>query len=427
MKTERYLQALLVKGGAVAALYLSQVFLARSALTLEEFGRFSYLVSVLNIASFVCLWGVDKYLVREVAVHHDAGAGAPAWNEIRRAGRVATLNAIVGIVPLVLYLQWARPGQMDRGMQIAAGVALVAVVMARCSAATMRGMHRVISAEAAINLVRPIVLIAFIAIAWALRGKLEAPWLVCGMAASFLVVDFSLRMGRRRVFPPPTGDRVRLPLGTLYRECAPYLLIGVGLPLLSNLDVVLLGNLGGDQDVARYAASARVINLAIVGLVSVNLLIAPKLPVLYQQGKRKEMQALLRRNNIVVTAVSLVPALVLLLFGGWILSSFGSEYGDATDVLHILLIGQLINVCVGPVNLICMMAHRQHAASRLVLVACAIEVALCYLLIPTHGALGAAWANASALGFLNLSLAVVVAVELKIDPTLLNLIPRRQA
>ncbi|MAW61817.1 MAG: hypothetical protein CMJ94_13445 [Planctomycetes bacterium] len=427
MKTERYLQALLVKGGSVAALYLSQVFLARSALTLDEFGRFSYLVSVLNIASFICLWGVDKYLVREVAVHHDAGESAPAWAEIRRAGRVATLNAILGTVPLVLYLEWARPEQMDRGLLLVAALALVVIVLARSSAATMRGFHRVVSAEAALNLVRPLVLIASIAAAWAWRGKLEAPWLVAGMAVSFLVVDLALRGAHRRVFPPPAGARDRLPLGKLYRDCAPYLLIGVGLPLLSNLDVVLLGNLGEDQDVARYAACARVINLAIVGLVSVNLLIAPKLPVLYQQGKHAEMQALLRRNNVVVALVSLLPALALLFFGGWILASFGEEYGSASDVLHILLIGQMINVCVGPVNLICMMAHRQRAASRLVLVACAIEAALCYFLIPSHGAMGAAWANAGALGFLNISLAVVVAVELKLDPTLLNLLPRRQA
>ena len=74
-----------------------------------------------------------------------------------------------------------------------------------------------------------------------------------------------------------------------------------------------------DQDVARYAACARVINLAIVGLVSVNLLIAPKLPVLYQQGKHAEMQALLRRNNVVVALVSLLPALALLfsVAGSW--------------------------------------------------------------------------------------------------------------
>lgn len=423
MKTERYIRALAVKGASVAALFACQVLLARSSENQEEFGYYNYVISVLNLVSFLCIWGVDKYLVREVSIAHDANDRTRAWREIYRANRVTLQNVAIFALPLSAFFFLLRPDRIDWPGMAPIVLLLLATAIARTSGGAARGLHRVVFTEGALNVGRPVLLIVAVGASALFYGKIPAETLLYLTAGSFFAANLLLRRTNLRAFRPAEHPSPA-PLRPVYSECFPYLLVGVGLPLLTNLDVIILGTIGTDADVALYAACARVINLAIIGLVSVNLLIAPKLPILFQQRRQTEIHALLRKNNAVVALVTVIPIVILLTLGGSILGAFGPEYKVGTKVLWILLIGQVVNVFVGPVNLICMMAREQRLASILILVACALEAGLCYFLIPAHGAIGAAWANAFALSFLNLSLAGVVITRLHVNPTLTNLLSR---
>jgi len=424
MKRRQYISALLVKGASVAALFGVQVLVARTASDDGEYGFFNYLISILNIASLVVIWGLDKFLVREVSIDLEEGNHGRAWAQIRGARKIIWVNLLVAAPALTAILFWTRPERSSWTLVLFVWLLLVAISFARSTTSVMRGMQRVIASEAALNLLRPLALgLGVLLFAW-LGGPLSAPNFVLLATGSFgLTALVAAVICRRSVAP----TAILMPSEAvftfqLYRTCFPYLLIGLGLPLLANLDVILLGILSTDSEVAMYAASARLVTLSAVGLTAVNLLIAPRLPILYSQKKFAEMQTMLRRNNIVILMLTILPVLVLAFAGSFVLSIFGEEYVAGVSILHILLVGQVINVFVGPVNLVCMMTHQHHIASLLTVAACVIEAALCYILIPSMGANGAAWANASALIFLSLSLALIVLRRVQVNPTLTNII-----
>ncbi|MCP4772065.1 MAG: oligosaccharide flippase family protein [Planctomycetes bacterium] len=423
MKNKQYVQALTVKGLSVAALFGVQVLIAHMAADRGEFGFYNYLISILNLGSFIAIWGLDKFLVREVSVHTEEKQGSKAWLLVRDANRVIVLNLILAGPILAAFFRLMRPDRFSWGLVFAVWALLAAMCFARSSAAVVRGMQRVIASEAVLNLLRPLALGSGVLLFAAMRGPLEAESIVIVAAGAFAFSAVVTATLSRKTVAPSTleqvVDKIRA-TKKLYRTCFPFLLIGVGLPLLSNLDVIILGSLGNDDQVGLYSACVRLITLTTVGLTSVNLLIAPRLPVLFRQGKLDEMQAIVRRNNIVIILLTTIPVLVLITAGGLVLSIFGEEFAEGEDVLHVLLIGQVINVFVGPVNLICMMAQQHRLASIMTISACVIEAALCYILIPSHGVHGAAWANVAAISFLSIALSVIVVRKVRVNPTLTN-------
>lgn len=422
MKNRQYVQALAVKGLSVAALFGVQVLIAHKSTDRSEFGFYNYLISILNLASFIAIWGLDKFLVREVSVHADEKQAGKAWSLIGGANRVIVLNLILAGPILAAFFRLMRPDRFSWGLVCAVWALLAAMCFARSSAAVVRGMQRVIASEAILNFLRPLALGLGVLVFASMSGPLETESILLLAAAAFAFsAVVTSTVSRKTVAPVAVKQAVdKTKVRQLYRTCFPFLLIGVGLPLLSNLDVILLGSLGNDDQVGLYSACVRLITLTTVGLTSVNLLIAPRLPILFRQGKFDEMQAIVRRNNIVILLLTTIPVIILITAGGFVLSIFGEEYAVGEDVLHILLIGQVINVFVGPVNLICMMAQQHRLASIMTISACVIEAALCYILIPSHGVHGAAWANVAAISFLSIALSVIVVRKVRVNPTLTN-------
>jgi O-antigen/teichoic acid export membrane protein len=76
--------------------------------------------------------------------------------------------------------------------------------------------------------------------------------------------------------------------------------------------------------------------------------------------------------------------------------------------LVIMVAGQLVNALVGPVGLLLTMTGEQKAAVWILGVSAAVGIALGFLLIPTHGIVGAAWATTASRAGWNVAMAVAV-------------------
>jgi O-antigen/teichoic acid export membrane protein len=421
MSRDRYLRAFLVKGLSVAALFGAQVLLARTVEEEGDYGFYNFLISILNLLSLAVVWGMDKLLVREVAVDLE-GRGGRFHALVRGAGRLTAGHLVLALPVLAGILWWARPGRWTLGMVLAAWLLLVGMCYARTGTAVLRGMGQVLRAEAVLNLLRPVAFAAGLGIAFLLAGPRDAASVVGLGALAFVLAGAAAFLAWRRGAPPADPTPVAAP--PLRRTGFPFLAIGIGLPMLANLDIILLGVLGGDRELAPYSAAARLVILATLGLTAANLLIAPRLAVLHDEGKLEEMQRMLRRHNLVILCLTLAPVAVLALAGDLALALFGESYRAGFEPLRILLLGQLVNVLVGPVNLVCMMAGEQRLAGWTTMGACVVLTALCYLLVPTHGPVGAAWASAIALGGMNLAQAAIVIRRVGVDPTVASLLPR---
>ncbi len=113
---------------------------------------------------------------------------------------------------------------------------------------------------------------------------------------------------------------------------------------------------------------------------------------------------------------SLAIALVMWLGGHRVLSIFGPGFSAGYATLAILMIGQVVNSGAGPVVLLATVTGHQAAAARVLGWSALANVAICLVLIPPFGLLGAACASSATMALWNIWLHQVVTRNLGIRP-----------
>jgi O-antigen/teichoic acid export membrane protein len=134
-------------------------------------------------------------------------------------------------------------------------------------------------------------------------------------------------------------------------------LVHASLPLLLTMlinyflafgDLWILGTTGSNEDVAYYAASARLVMLAALPLMVINGFVSPMIAEAYAKKKLKTIEASVRGLATVGFFAALVCTLVLGVAGKQMLGLiFGDFYRQGLGVLLILALGQLGNVWAG--------------------------------------------------------------------------------
>jgi O-antigen/teichoic acid export membrane protein len=108
---------------------------------------------------------------------------------------------------------------------------------------------------------------------------------------------------------------------------------------------------------------------------------------------------LMKEAQIMSLVPSLICAAPLMIFGKWILALFGAPFVQGYPAMVIVALGLLARAAAGPSQNLLMVAGRQNQAAIVLAGAVLINLALCGLLIPRMGLVGAALAAAAGFSF----------------------------
>lgn len=175
-------------------------------------------------------------------------------------------------------------------------------------------------------------------------------------------------------------------------------LILVVTALYTNLDSVTLGLLAGDREVGIYNAGVRIAKIMVIFVTSIGIVLLPRLSEHHEHGRETEFTALIRKSLGLVAFLGLpCAAMVASASDAVAVTAFGPAFSEAGSVLRIS--APLILV-IGLTNCLGMQVLFPKGEEKLILAsvaaAAAVNVALNLLLIPMHGAQGAAWATLAA-------------------------------
>ena len=167
--------------------------------------------------------------------------------------------------------------------------------------------------------------------------------------------------------------------------------------LLTYTDVLVLDLFAGPDDVAVYYAATK--TLAIVAFVyfSVSAATAHRFSEYHVSGARERLEA------FIVDAVrwtfwpSLAITVCFLVFGKPLLNLFGAGFEHGYPWMFVLAVGLMARASVGPVERLLNMVGEQRVCAAIYAAAFAINLVLCFLLIPRIGPMGAAIAIACAM------------------------------
>jgi len=161
------------------------------------------------------------------------------------------------------------------------------------------------------------------------------------------------------------------------------------LAIAGKIDVLILGKLSSVVDVAVYDI---VTSLAIVCLFPYIALSKSFEPRLYQYFSHPEKRASYRLNLSLAMTLTTLGGVFFIIFSREILALFGSEYIRGDFAFLLVSVSYILISCWGAVSEWMTMNGFAKFNFAFLIISAAINIILCYLLIPLYGLTGAALA-----------------------------------
>jgi O-antigen/teichoic acid export membrane protein len=214
-----------------------------------------------------------------------------------------------------------------------------------------------------------------------------------------------------RVTPGPKAHDVRLWVGT----GLPILMAESFYLLLTHTDLLMLQQFRSPEDVAVYYAATKTLALVAFIYFSIAATTAHRVSAYHAAGDHEGLTHFLRQAIKWTFWPSLVGTVLLLALGKPLLALFGPQFVDGYHLMFILAAGLLARSAIGPMERFLNMIGQQRACATVYGGAFAINLVLCFVLIPPFGAAGAATAISAALVTETIALVLIAKYRLGFD------------
>lgn len=337
--------------------------------------------------------GLVYWVSRLRATGHDADVGAclrTAFLPVAVAGIVlgGALFALAG--PLGAVIDGAAAGTATSFLRGLA-VILPFAALSDATLAATRGLGTMRPTVVVERIGRPIAQVALtlLVIVASQTDLLALAWGVPYVGA--LVVGAAwLAQARPRVVAAASGGDTPFSPTAFWRYTAPRLVNNLVQMALQRLDIVLVAALRGPADAALYTVATRFLVVGQLGGQAVATAVEPRVAVAAARGDFAAAGQLYRIATAWLILLTWPLYLACLVLPDQLLAIFGSGYTDATTVVVILTGAMLVATACGMVDTVLNMAGRTVWTLANSTVALVVMIGLDVLLVPDHGAVGAA-------------------------------------
>lgn len=410
------------KLGAMIAGFLALTFATRLS-DRADFGAYSYGLSLVNICLLFGLLGFQRLIVREVAKKSiDSSTGTP-WQFALQV----TFRAVALLVLVVLVAYFALPYfSKEQGLLETARLSLLLVIpfgLLRLTDAYLRGRKKFRLSPLPDQISRPLFFAAGIFIVFSMAIPVTADQLVlthllAAMASLGLAGFLSWKTNQ-----PPSRSSANNQTSGIYAEGVSLGYVAITAALLSQLPVMFLGYYASADEVALYAAPARIGLMVGLLFTVVNQALAPSIAQLWQQGNLDQMSRVASTTSALSLGISITLALPIIIFPGFFLDTLlGDQFTDGKVVLQIITCTQLFHVASGSVTSWLTMTGKQNSAARANIATLIIACALSIVLVPRYSEVGAACVFMCGIIISNTIQGIAVYKQLGFNPSALGAI-----
>ncbi|MHB8858051.1 MAG: flippase [Thermoleophilia bacterium] len=394
--------------GALVRMVLAFAYtlLLARMLEVDELGQFFLMFTVVQILSSAALLGLDYGVVRFVSIFLGEGKIDLARRAFYAGLRIGLPAAcLISAVFSIFSTEIAHRFMSDSPAAVTAlrvfALTFPFWVAAGLANAATQGMHlmryQVYSRDIGEQVARVAFTAAVLVLGMGLVGVVWANLASIIIAAS-LSVGFALVKFPRSLKPAKASQ---WPTRRMMAYSLPLAFSNIMVMILIWVDLLLLGLLGSASEAGLYGVALKVVAASSVMLIAFSTMFMPVISDLCNRGRMTELMGLYKTVNRWIFTCSYPIFLILTIFAASILSFFGSQFKSGGDALILLAISLLINSSMSPAGLLVLMSGRSRLEVLNMSISLAVDVAACFLLIPSHGIMGAAIANVAATACLN--------------------------
>ncbi len=420
--------ALVAKVFSLLSGYVFLLFVSRNY-GAESVGLYALCTSVISIVAVVARLGFDTHLVKVASSYRLNGQGPFASYCYRLALKVSALLALFFSLGLFVFRDslavnlFGKPG-LSAGFCYAAA-AVLPIVAFQVNAGFLRGLGFVkvfaFLQNSALSLFS-LFLVLLLALCFGF-DDIYTP--VLAYTLSGYVTFFVSVYLVKKVSSKPS----RAPGVTTFdfiNDAFPLMLAASMGLVLFWADTIILGILKTETDVGVYNVAVRVSMLAVLALKAVNTATGHRFAELCSRGEHEELSASIHDSTRVIFWCSTPVLFLFVALPEFWLGFFGPEFKVASTALIFLSVGMFVNAISGSVGILLQMSGHHVAYRNITFVALALNIGLNFLLIPSFGINGAAFASMVAIAIRNIASVFVVYHHMRILTVYLPFIHRKR-
>lgn len=389
--------------GGLVSVFALQILLARLVADPAEYGKYAWGQSLLFMVGTIACLGLPAIAARFVASLDAQHNTRGSQTIIRAAARLLLRpSAVLSASAIALWLVW-RPAP---GESLYRDVAILALLFAPVLTYAMflrdiaRARQWLGLSMLPLQLIRPLTTGALVFLFWwmaaaPLRG--ETVLLMVGLSVVTIVVVQAALYRRRQRKLESSGTPGDIPAeyqpSRLLPTARPIFIVRCASMIITYANVIGVGFLAGPAAAGAYFAAERLAQLAGLPKTVTSIVNQQSMAAAHATGNTRDLQKLATQSAHGSLWPTLLASAALALFAGPLLHLFGREFTAASTVLLILVASGIITVFTGPAQDILMMTGRQDSIPKIMITSAIAHVTALALLVPSHGAVGAAVAS----------------------------------
>jgi O-antigen/teichoic acid export membrane protein len=393
------LTTFLVRIVSAVIAYASQVLLARWMGDFEYGVYVVVWVGAVIIGGLSCL-GIQTSLVRFIPEYaerkeYDLLRGILLGSRLHGAV-TATIIAAIGIAGIALFHEQIASYYVLPLYLAAICVPMLAI--GEIQDGLSRGFNWADLALWPTFIARPVLIILLTGVAIWIGGAPDAVTaMIAAIAATWIVaLGQMLAIHSRAKRVVPSGLRRYHSLHWI-AVALPIFLVEGFFNLLTNVDILIVGQLRPPEEVAVYFAAVKTLALVHFVYFAVRAALMPRFSQYFAAGDRLKFEGIVRDSLHWTFWPSIAAVLVLFVLGRPLLAMFGPSFTSGYPLLFIFSVGLLFRASIGPAESILTMAGEQRICAAVYAATFVVNLILNYTLIPRYGLAGAAIATATAL------------------------------
>lgn len=390
------LLTLCVKALGVTLFFLMNVLLARK-LGVEQYGIYSFAISIVMVFAIPAYGGAPVLVLRETAslmTTEKAFGQSIGYLWLWCIKIVCFLSVMsVSLFCLSLYFGLQEKLRLDFASLVYLSSLIPLVAFMMMNAAMLRGMRRmivgVIPEQVLLSLGIMFLMCLYIGDTFKASDIIRFHCISLGLGVVFTLF-FLIKNGVYVSLKKGMGDYNKM------RSSMLSLTFLTGLQVANKYtSILVVGFMLTPEDTGVYRVAMQVSVIAAFGLNIVNTFIAPNIVSLFKANKTDELKQLIEVSSRLLLCFSICVFLVMIFFGDiFIVWAFGKEFLAGSQVLYVLLVGQIVNCLFGPVGLLLNMTGNEKVTLRITVYVFLVSIPASIALVYYFGVLGASVALA---------------------------------
>ena len=403
--------------------FLLNIFLVRT-LGIEEYGKYHYLLSIINFLSILAIFGLDNTSLKYLSKYYAKKDYKNFFIFYRKSEDfvLKTSFFIVFLVILSTFFLFENNAKHFFAI-IICSILIPLKSLTSIYFSVLRAIEK-LYLYMSLNLIfRPVLLIMLIlALNIFFQLKINLTYYFIINIFIYLSMVFFIKYFLKNHLPKKQFSmNISFKPNWLF---VPFYIFLIQLVKLFNISInnILINFYEGASAVSLFSVAFNIANIVGFALSSINIFLAPKISSLYHSSKKTDLQINLRFIAKINLIFGSIIALFILEYGELFLKLYDNEMVASYPLILVLIIGQLFHVFCGSVTYMMIMTKLEKYAAVSAGISAILNVILNFIFIPSYGVIGCCIATTISTIFYNLLSSIIILRKLKLNTTISSII-----